>query len=145
MRIAVAYDNATGEVFQHFGQTQFFKLYDVEGAAVRSSLVIAAPEQGHDALALFLAQLRANYLICGGIGGGARAALEDVGVILYGGVAGDADTAVNAFLHGTLGYDPDVHCHHHDASEHHACAVHDCRHHGQDAGHDCSGCRHAGS
>ena len=135
MRIAVAYDNATGEVFQHFGQTQFFKLYDVEGAAVRSSLVIAAPEQGHDALALFLAQLRANYLICGGIGGGARAALEDVGVILFGGVAGDADAAVNAFLHGTLGYDPDVHCRHHDASEGMGCA-HDCR----SAEHDCRSC-----
>ena len=65
-------------------------------------------------------------------------ALEDVGGILYGGVAGDADTAVNAFLHGTLGYDPDVHCHHHDASEAHACGG--C--HGE--GHDCGGC-HAGS
>ncbi len=137
MRIAVSYDNAAGTVLPHFDRTAFFKLYDVDGGKVRSALVIAAPEQGHDALAAFLAQLRANVLICGGIGGGARAALEGVGVILYGGVAGDADTAVNAFLAGTLGYDPDVHCHHHDASEAHACA-HDCR----SAGHDCGSCRH---
>ena len=138
MRIAVAFDPESGGVFQHFGHTQFFKLYDADGGAVVNSLVIAAPEQGHDALAGFLAEMRANALICGDIGGGARAALEDVGVILYGGVAGDADTAVNAFLHGTLGYDPDVHCHHHDASEAHACGG--C--HGE--GHDCGGC-HAGS
>ena len=138
MRIAVALDPERGEVFQHFGHTQFFKLYDAEDGAVVRSLVIAAPEQGHDALAGFLAEVRANVLICGGIGGGARAALEDVGVLLYGGVAGDADTAVNAFLHGTLGYDPDVHCHHHDVSEGHACGG--C--HGE--GHDCGGC-HVGS
>ena len=138
MRIAVSYDNAAGTVLPHFDRTAFFKLYDADGGAVVNSLVIAAPEQGHDALAGFLAQLHANALICGGIGGGARAALEDVGVILYGGVAGDADTAVNAFLHGTLGYDPDVHCHHHDMSEAHACGG--C--HGE--GHDCGGC-HVGS
>ena len=126
MRIAVSYDRESGEVFRHFGHTEAFKLYDVENGQVVRALVIAAPEQGHDALAGFLAEMRANALICGDIGGGARAALEDVGVILYGGVAGSADTAVNAFLHGTLGYDPDVHCHH-----------------GEGAAHDCGGCRGA--
>ena len=92
-----------------------------------SSLVIAAPEQGHDALAAFLGQMRVNALICGDIGGGARKALEEVGVILYGGVAGSADTAVNAFLAGTLGYDPDVHCRHHEHGGDHGCGGHDCR------------------
>ena len=140
MRIAVTYDKSSGGVYQHFGHTEFFKLFDVEGGRVVNSLVIAAPEQGHDALAAFLAQMRVNALICGGIGGGARAALEDVGVILYGGVAGDADTAVNAFLSGTLGYDPDVHCHHHDLSEAHGCGgchhgeIGDCAHHGEPGG-----------
>ena len=138
MRIAVSYDNESGEVFQHFGHTQFFKLYDVDGGRVTRSLVIAAPEQGHDALAEFLGQMRVNALICGGIGGGARAALEDVGVILYGGVAGQADTAVNAFLAGTLGYDPLAHCHHHDASEGHDCALHGCH----SDPNTCGGCAH---
>jgi predicted Fe-Mo cluster-binding NifX family protein len=143
MRIAVALDPASGEVFQHFGHTGFFKLYDVADGKVVRSLTIAAPEAGHDALAAFLAELRANALICGGIGGGARAALETAGVILYGGVAGEADTAVNAFLAGTLGYDPDVHCHHHDAGEAHACGG--CQHHAPGAEHDCGGCAHFGS
>lgn len=123
MRIAVAYEKETGRVFQHFGHTEYFKLYDVENGAVTNSLVIAAQESGHDALADFLALLRVNALICGSIGGGARAALEDVGVILFGGVAGDADSAVNAFLAGVLGYDPDAHCGHHDGG---ACGGHDC-------------------
>ncbi len=139
MRIAVTYDRETGEVSQHFGHTEYFKLYNVEGGRVADSFVIAALGSGHDALADFLAQLRVNALICGAIGGGARKALEDVGVILYGGVAGDADTAVNAFLAGTLGYDPDVHCSHRDASEAHDCGG--CS--GHDAGaHGCSGCGH---
>ena len=102
MRIAVAYENETGEVFRHFGHTEFFKLYNVEGGRVMSSLVIAAPEQGHDALAAFLGQMRVNALICGDIGGGARKALEEVGVILYGGVAGSADTAVNIYFDHSL-------------------------------------------
>ena len=134
MRIAVSFDQESGQVFQHFGMTERFKLYDAEGGRVVRSLVIGATDMGHDALAEFLAQMRVNVLICGGIGGGARAALEDVGVILYGGVAGDADTAVNAFLAGTLAYDPDVHCHHHDHGEGHDCAGHDC----SSCGHICS-------
>ena len=134
MRIAVSYDNDSGQVFQHFGMTQYFKLYDAEGGKVIRSLVIAAFDSGHDALAGFLAQMRVNVLICGMLGGGARAAVEAAGVLLYGGVAGDADTAVNAFLAGTLGYDPDVHCHHHDHGEGHDCAGHDCR----SCGHVCS-------
>ena len=137
MRIAVSYEKETGGVFQHFGHTEFFKLYNVEGGKVVNSLVIAAPEQGHDALAGFLAEMRVNALICGGIGGGARKALEDVGVILYGGVAGDADATVNAFLAGTLGYDPDAHCHHGEGGGAHDCA-HDCH----SGGSDCGGCGH---
>ena len=134
MRIAVSYEEESGQVFQHFGMTRAFKLYDAEGGAVTRSLVIAAGDTGHDALAAFLAQMRVNVLICGGIGGGARAAVEAAGVLLYGGVAGDADTAVKAFLAGTLGYDPDVHCHHHEHGAGHDCAGHDCG----SCGHVCS-------
>ncbi len=138
MRIAVAYEKESGKVFQHFGYTEYFKLYDVENGKVTNSLVIAAQGAGHEALADFLAQLRANALICGAVGGGARAALEDVGVILYGGVSGSADAAVNAFLDGALAYDPDVHCNHPDQSEIHVCGAHDCL----SEHHDCGGCKH---
>ena len=70
--------------------------------------------------------------ICGGIGGGAQAALAEAGIKLYGGVSGEADAAVKALLSGNLGYDPNVHCDHHN-HEHgeagHACGDHGCGKH----------------
>ena len=73
-----------------------------------------------------------NYRICGGIGGGAQAALAEAGIKLYGGVSGNADAAVSALLSGNLGYDPNVHCDHHD-HEHgeagHTCGDHGCGKH----------------
>ncbi len=74
-----------------------------------------------------------NYRICGGIGGGAQVALAEAGIKLYGGVSGEADTAVNALLADSLGYNPNVRCNHHD-HEHgeggHSCGEHGCGHHG---------------
>ena len=84
------------------------------------------------ALAGFLMQHGVDTLVCGGIGGGAQAALAEAGIKLYGGVSGDADAAVSALLNGSLGYDPNVHCDHHD-HEHgeagHSCGDHGCGKH----------------
>ena len=70
-----------------------------------------------------------DTLICGGIGAGAQTALAEAGIRLYGGVSGPADAAVQALLAGTLAYDPDVHCDHHD---HEHGEGHECGHHGED-------------
>lgn len=136
MRIAVTYEN--GEVFQHFGHTAQFKLYDVEDGKVASSQVVDTNGSGHGALAGILQTLKADILICGGIGGGAQAALAEAGIKLYGGVSGSADHAVDALLSGALDFDPNVHCDHHD-HEHgdaaHTCGDHGCGHshcHGHD-------------
>lgn len=130
MRIAVTYEN--GNVFQHFGHTQHFKLYDVENGGVVSCTVVETNGSGHGALAGFLSSNNVNVLICGGIGGGAQTALAQAGIKLYGGVSGNADDAVNAFLADSLCYNPDVHCNHHD-SEHgsgeHQCGEHGCGKH----------------
>ena len=91
MRIAVTYEN--GEIFQHFGHTPQLKVYDVDNGKIVESQVVDTTESGHGALAGVLSRLEADVLICGGIGGGARAALAQIGVKLYGGVSGDADTA----------------------------------------------------
>ena len=72
MNIAVTYEN--GQIFQHFGHCQQFKVYEVEGTQILSSKVIDANGSGHGALAGFLQQHGVNVLICGGIGGGARTA-----------------------------------------------------------------------
>lgn len=117
MRIAVPYEN--GQVFQHFGHTEQFKLYDVENGQIVNSQVVNTNGQGHGALAWFLTQAKADALICGGIGGGAQAALAEAGIQLFGGVSGSADEAVRAYLDGTLGYDPNVRCSHHEHE--HSC------------------------
>ena len=78
MKIAVTYDN--GNVFQHFGKTEFFKIYQVENNQVVSSEVISSNGSGHGALAGILAGQDVDLLICGGIGGGAQAALAEAGV-----------------------------------------------------------------
>lgn len=134
MKIAVTYEQ--GQIFQHFGHTEQFKIYEVEDGAVVSAEVVDTMGSGHGALAGFLQAQGVNTLICGGIGGGAQMALAQVGIALYGGVQGSADEAVAALLAGTLSFNPDVHCDHHDhAHGHgdHACGEHGCgqhEHHG---------------
>ncbi|HIR39824.1 MAG TPA: NifB/NifX family molybdenum-iron cluster-binding protein [Candidatus Coproplasma stercoripullorum] len=128
MKIAVTYEN--GEVFQHFGHTEQFKIYDVEEGKVVSSQIVPTEGSGHGALAGFLSERNVNVLLCGGIGGGAKSALASAGIELYGGVSGNADNAVEAFLGGKLQYDPDVACTHHEHGEDHSCGGHTCGHGG---------------
>ncbi len=129
MRIAVTYDN--GSIFQHFGHTEQFKVYDVEDGNIVNSEVVDTNGSGHGALAGVLSAICADVLICGGIGGGAQMALAEAGIKLYGGVSGDADAAVNSFIAGKLDFNPDVHCSHHDenhGNEDHKCGEHGCGH-----------------
>ena len=133
MRIAVAYED--GKIFQHFGHTECFKLYDVEGGQILSGQIIHAPAGGHGALAEFLSAARVDAVICGGIGGGARTALAEAGIELYPGVSGSADAAVNSLLNGTLLYNPDTVCAHHHHEDGHDCGSHSC---GEDK-HGCAG------
>lgn len=130
MKLAVTYDVQNGEIFQHFGRTENFKVYEVEDGQVKEAHVEGSNGQGHGALAGVLKNLGVEALICGGIGGGAQNALAQAGIRLFGGVSGSADDAVNALLAGNLGYDPDVHCNHHDHHEEgHNCGDHGCGSH----------------
>ncbi len=131
MKIAVTYEN--GQIYQHFGRTEQFKVYDVQQGKVVSSQVVSTNGQGHGALAQVLTSLQAEALICGGIGGGAQTALASAGITLYGGVTGNADAAVEALLAGTLAYSQDVQCGCHNG-EHHK---ENCGEHHQDEGQQC--------
>ena len=128
MKIAVTYKD--GQIFQHFGHTEQFKIYTVENGKIINSEVIGTHGSGHGALAGLLSVFGIDVLICGGIGGGARMALSDACIKLFGGVSGDADKAVEAFMSGNLFYDPDVKCDHHDHhhGERHSCGNHGCGH-----------------
>lgn len=117
MKIAVTYEN--GKIFQHFGKSQAFKCYTIEDGKVVHAEVIPTGMAGHAALAVFLQDHHVDTVICGHIGGGAKAALAAANIALYGGVSGSPDAAVDAFLAGALAYDPDVQCDHPDP--HHTC------------------------
>lgn len=131
MKIAVTYDN--GNVFQHFGRTESFKVYEVEDNKIISSEVIGSNGVGHGALAGLLSEQSVNVLICGGIGGGAQAALAEAGVELCAGAEGDADQAVEAYLKGEL-VSTGANCDHHHHEDGHSCGDHE-------EGHSCgSGC-----
>ena len=95
MKIAVTYDNG---------------LLDTNG-------------NGHSALVTLLKANQVDTLICGGIGGGAKNALAEAGIELYGGACGDADAQVTSFLNGNLQYNPNIQCSHH--GEGHTCGSHE--------------------
>ena len=140
MKIAVTYDN--GNIFQHFGRTEQFKVYEVEDNKVVSSEVIGSNGVGHGALAGLLADRSVDVLICGGLGGGAQAALAEAGVEVCAGAEGDADQAVEAYLKGEL-VSTGANCDHHHHEDGHSCGDHEeghgCGSH--DEGHSCgSGC-----
>jgi len=130
MKIAVPFSN--GEVFQHFGHTEIFKLYEIQDGQVASIDIVETNGSGHEALAGFLADLSVNVLVCGGIGDGAQTALTAAGIEICSGAKGDADNAVNAYLRGEL-QSAGVNCdHHHDHEEGEGCGSH--------CGGGCSGC-----
>lgn len=127
MKIAVTYQN--GNIFQHFGHSEFFKIYNIENTAIIKTEVVSTNGSGHGALAQFLQEHGVDTLVCGGIGAGAQMALSQAGIRLYGGVIGNADVAVDALLNNKLTYDPAVKCDHHE-KEHepagHTSAAHGC-------------------
>ena len=130
MRIGVTYEN--GEIFQHFGHTETFKLYDVENGQIKNTQVVDTNGQGHGALASFLTNADVDVLICGGIGAGAQQALAEEGIKLVAGVQGTVDAVVTGYLNGTLKFATDFTCsHHHDHGEGHEhgghCGGH-CKH-----------------
>ncbi len=141
MKIAVCSEN--GQVFQHFGHTPEFLVCTVEDGRVVESTVLPSGDAGHGALATLLAGAGIDTLLCGGIGGGAIAALGQAGIKVVGGVSGQSREAVDAYLAGTLVVREDFHCHHHDHEEGHTCHGHDhggehhCHGHGHGEGHSC--------
>ena len=134
MKIAVTYDN--GNVFQHFGKTENFKVYEVEDDKVVSSEVIGSNGTGHGALAGLLAEQGINVLICGGIGEGAQTALTEAGIEMVAGAQGNTDDVVEAYLKGEL-VSTGANCDHHHHEEGHSCGSHE---EGHSCGGSCGGC-----
>ena len=135
MKVAVTYED--GQVFQHFGHTSQFKVYEIQDDRVTGTQVVDTEGSGHGALAGLLSELEVDVLICGGHGAGAQKALAEREIRLYGGVSGSADEVVEALLAGNLSYNPDVRCEHHGEGHHHE--------EGHHCGEDKRGCEGNGS
>ena len=69
-----------------------------------------------------------DRIYIGHMPGDGSLALAQAGIKLFGGVHGDADEAVEAFLANSLNYDPEAKCDHHDHhhDEGHTCGDHGC-------------------
>lgn len=114
IKIAVTYEN--GQVFQHFGRTQQFKIFEVEDGKILSEVILDANEEGHAALAGQLREEAVDIVICGGLGMGMLNALQGCGIVVCANVSGDVDKAVKEYLAGTLEYSTQAHAcggHHH--------------------------------
>lgn len=133
MKVAVCY-NSDEMIFQHFGHTENFKIYDVADGEIVSSEIVPVNGAGHEALAVFLVKHGVETLICGGIGAGAVNALGMAGIRVFGGISGFADSAVEALARGILGYNPEPNCDHHDGE--HSCGDHGGDHSCGCGGHD---------
>ena len=65
MRIAVTYED--GNIFQHFGHTEAFKIYDVDQGEVLASEVVGTEGNGHGALAGFLVANKVDPVVWRGV------------------------------------------------------------------------------
>lgn len=122
MVIAATYENEN--IGQHFGKTEYFKIYNTQGENIISEKIVSTNGSGHGALAVFLKEYNVEILICGGLGTGARNTLVENGIKIYPGAVGNADKQVKAFLEGNLEYNPDIKCNHHSHGEEHSCSGH---------------------
>lgn len=117
MKIAATYEKETGNIFQHFGKTQYFKIYEIEDGKVRSSEVIDNGGNGHHALPPYLKSLGVETLILGNRGQGAIDAIAAAGLKEVPGITGSADEAAEKFAKGQLKGNFEARCDHH--GEHH--------------------------
>ncbi|MCQ2353036.1 MAG: NifB/NifX family molybdenum-iron cluster-binding protein [Victivallaceae bacterium] len=124
MKIAVTCEN--DEVFQHFGHTPEFAVFEVENGRIVAENRLLCGETGHGALAGLLAGGDVEVLVCGGIGGGALNALAEAGIQVIGGASGNVRQVVEALLAGHLAVNADFYCHHHDGEAGHSCGSHSC-------------------
>jgi predicted Fe-Mo cluster-binding NifX family protein len=120
MKIAVTCEN--NQVFQHFGHTPEFAVYETDESGIVSEKILSSGDSGHGALATLLAQENVDLLICGGIGGGAVNALANAGIQVVGGASGNVREVAEAFVNGTLEVRADFHCNHHHHGEGHTCS-----------------------
>ena len=100
MKVAIVMEDSL--VAPHFGHCQKVMLATIENGEVSSREVLDAPEHDCGALPRLFAERQVEYVIAGGLGGGALANLNRAGVKVLAGIQGTAEDALGRFLSGTL-------------------------------------------
>lgn len=124
MKIAIPYNE--GNVFEHFGRTKSFKVYDLQNGVIENTVFINADGSGHSELISMLKSVDVELVLCGGIGGKAIQMFNNLGIDVYTGATGNTDDVLRGFMDGSLKLNNTSTCdHHHDDSEEHSCHCHD--------------------
>ena len=103
--IAITYDKETNTVFQHFGRTEYFYLFNEK---TNEECVVDNGGYSHHALAPYLKSLGVDTLICGGIGSHGVEAVTSAGLKLIPGATGDVKDVIKAYKEGTLVGNPNA-------------------------------------
>ena len=99
MKIAVCYEKETKDVYQHFGDTEYFLIFDNDN---NSEQVVDNGGYLHRDLIPYLSSLGVNVIIAGGMGSHAIDLFAMAGIKTIPGASGDAHEAVKAYLDGKL-------------------------------------------
>ena len=118
MIIAIPF--AEDRVFQHFGKSEQFKLYDLK---THTSQVLSTNGQGHSSLCAWLMEQHADIVLCGGIGSGAVQMLRQNGIRVYPGNSGFCDVVLLRYAAGLLQEGDSTCSHHHEGD----CGEHGCK------------------
>ena len=141
MDMVIGVTHCCGEVFPHFGRSPEIALYLVdEDSGTVTKKIVPVGENGHEGIAVLLMNYGADFLLCGGIGGGAINALYSMGIQVFPGCSGSTDAVVKKFLCGELEVveGPTCNCHEHHHEEGHSCGCH----HDEEHSCDCEGEEH---
>lgn len=107
MKLAVTYDNESGQVFRVFEETRVLKIYDIsDGEIVHSELVGTMAEKTEDIIGL-IGTMEADGVLCGDLAPETMELLNSEGILFYSGFYEDADEAVNDFINGFVLIGPD--------------------------------------
>ena len=121
MKLAIASQN--GEVFQHFGRTPEFVIYDIQDNMIAGEELLSCDGISHSDLIGLLKEQGVDELIVGGMGAKAVDFFAQANIKVHLGVSGDVRFVIKQYLEGDLEANGSVctedHEHHHD--ENHQC------------------------
>ena len=103
MIIAISYKE--GQIYEHFGHAEMFALYEFnmsEPENVTKRLLEVKDAHGHKAMADLMKANNVDLVLSGHMGAEAKNQLLAYGIIPVAGYCGDADTAADMLIAGTL-------------------------------------------